>query len=122
MSLDLSQLFNGRNLEESNEKIVEKRDKNKNIEEVYLSKSDEILEPEKHFLHFRKERRSGKVVTMVGLFQIDEDNMKDLLKSLKKSLGTGGTVRGNYLEFQGEIQEKLKKELEKRNFRLKKWD
>jgi translation initiation factor 1 len=119
MSLDLSGLFNGRDLKESNEKIKKEKIL-KEVDEVYISKSDEILEPEKHSLHFRKEKRRGKVVTMVGLFQLEDQKSKELLKSLKKSLGTGGTLRGDYLEFQGEISEKLKIELLKRGFKFKK--
>jgi translation initiation factor 1 len=122
MGLDISQLFNGRDLtEDTPEKgKTEKRDKSETVDEKYLSKSSEILPPQKHQLHFRKEKRRGKVVTMVGVFQLQEREKKELLKSLKKSLSTGGTERGDYLEFQGEISDRLKVELQKREFRFKK--
>jgi translation initiation factor 1 len=69
--------------------------------------STEIKEPNKHQLHFAKEKRRGKVVTIVKPFHLSANDLKALLKTLKKSLGTGGTVKEDALEFQGEIKEKL---------------
>jgi len=108
--LDVSKLFNGRNLAES--------DFQKNAKKKISTSS--ILAPEKHLLHFRKEKRRGKVVTMVGFFQLSESDKKTLLQSIKKSVSTGGTVRDEYLEFQGDIQPKLKDEFIKRGFKFKK--
>jgi len=84
------------------------------------SKSSEILLAEKHFLHFAKEKRRGKVVTLVGEFHLQDKDAKEILKKLKKSLGTGGSYKDNFMEFQGDIPEKLKLALEKLNFRFKK--
>jgi len=81
--------------------------------------STEIKEPDKHQLYFAKEKRRGKVVTIVKPFFLKSNDLKSLLKVLKKKLGTGGTIKENSLEFQGEIQEQLKVQLEKLNYRLK---
>ena len=81
--------------------------------------STEIKEPEKHQLHFSKEKRRGKVVTIVKPFSLSSDELKALLKTVKKRLGTGGTIKDNGLEFQGEVQEKLRVELEKLKYRFK---
>jgi translation initiation factor 1 len=80
----------------------------------------EILLPQKHQLHFAKEKRRGKVVTIVKPFCLAQNNLKDLLKNVKKKLGTGGTVKENTLEFQGELQTQLKTVLENLNYRFKK--
>lgn len=124
MSLDISKLFNGRDLEEenfSNLKKSGKKVKNSKKEEDdrYISQSQEILDPSKHSLHFRIEKRRGKTVTLVGYFQLEDSEKESLLKSLKKELSTGGTLRGDYLEFQGDIKERVKVSLEKRGFRFK---
>jgi translation initiation factor 1 len=79
----------------------------------------ETKEPSKHQLHFAKEKRRGKVVTIVKPFYLENNALKVLLKILKKKLGTGGTIKENTLEFQGEIQEQLKRELEKLEYRIK---
>jgi len=91
-----------------------------NKEKPQKKKASEIKEPNKHQLHFAKEKRRGKVVTIVQPFYLKEKDLKALLKALKKKLGTGGTVKENSLEFQGEIEESLKVHLEKLNYRLKK--
>ena len=82
--------------------------------------SKEILDPAKHFLHFKKEKRRGKTVTLVGPFQITQDNAQEILKTLKKKLGCGGKYEDHFMEFQGELQVKLKELLQQENFRFKK--
>jgi len=79
-----------------------------------------ILPPQKHMLHFSKEKRRGKVVTIVKPFCLAPSDLKSLLKTVKKKLGTGGTVKENTLEFQGELQTKLKPVLENLQYRFKK--
>ncbi|WP_415406704.1 translation initiation factor [Sulfurovum sp. CS9] len=82
--------------------------------------STEVKTPEKHHLHFAKEKRRGKVVTIVKPFYLDKAALQVLLKTLKKKLGTGGTVKEDSLEFQGDIPELLCKHLEALGYRFKK--
>ena len=81
--------------------------------------SSEIKEPNKHQLHFAKEKRRGKVVTIVKPFNLEKSDLQALVKTLKKKLGTGGTVKENSLEFQGDIPEQLRKHLEHLEYRFK---
>jgi translation initiation factor 1 len=92
--------------------------KNKNTP-AKVSDCKEVLAPEKHQLHFAKEKRRGKVVTIVKPFYLNEADLKKLLKQLKSKLGTGGTHKENTLEFQGELQEKLRTALEALGYRFK---
>jgi len=80
---------------------------------------NEIKEPHKHQLHCAKEKRRGKVVTVVKPFYIEKKALQNLLKTLKKRLGTGGTAKDNTLEFQGDIPELLRKNLEALGYRFK---
>jgi len=82
--------------------------------------STEIKVPEKHQLHFAKEKRRGKVVTIIKPFYLDKTALQALLKTLKKKSGTGGTVKEDSLEFQGDIPELLRKHLEALGYRFKK--
>lgn len=82
--------------------------------------STEVKIPQKHQLHFAKEKRRGKVITIVQPFHLSTNDLKSLLKILKKKLGTGGTNKENSLEFQGEIQDNLHIQLEKLNYAFKK--
>jgi len=81
--------------------------------------STSILEPSKHQLHFKKEKRRGKVVTLVGEFSITTEDANATLKLLKKKIGCGGSYKNNYMEFQGELQPKLRELLESEGFRFK---
>ncbi|CAA6802146.1 MAG: Translation initiation factor SUI1-related protein [uncultured Sulfurovum sp.] len=81
--------------------------------------STDIKTADKHQLHFAKEKRRGKVVTIVQPFYLSNNELKALLKILKKKLGTGGTIKENRLEFQGEIKEELKVQLKKLGYALK---
>ena len=78
------------------------------------------LAPEKHQLYFAKEKRRGKTVTIVKPFCLEKGVLQALLKTLKKKLGTGGTVRGNSLEFQGDIPDLIKKHLIAMDYRFRK--
>lgn len=45
---------------------------------------------------------------MVGEFQLDKSASAELLKKLKKKLGCGGAFKDGFMEFQGELKEKLR--------------
>lgn len=90
------------------------------VSEKRKSTTAEIKLPEKHQLVFHKEKRRGKTVTLVGPFSLDEKVLKELLKTVKKKMGCGGTVSEDFLEFQGDIQVKLREQLEAMEYRFKK--
>ena len=81
--------------------------------------SNEILEPSKHFLVFKREKRRGKTVTLVGEFLLPKTDATATLKTLKKKLGCGGSYKDNWMEFQGELKEKLRELLINEDFRFK---
>ena len=92
--------------------------------EIQTSKKAKISsiveEPSKHFLVFKREKRRAKVVTLVGEFHLKKEDANAVLKRIKKKLGCGGSYKDNWMEFQGEMQEKLRDLLLKENFRFKK--
>lgn len=79
----------------------------------------EIKAPQKHQLYMVKEKRKGKVVTIVKPFFIEKKEFQGILKTLKKNLSTGGTLKENALEFQGDIQERLREALMRLDFGFK---
>lgn len=89
------------------------------VEERVSDVQTELLEPAKHMLVFKKEKRRGKPVTLVGPFALANDEAQALLKALKKQLGCGGAYKAQWMEFQGDIQAKLREQLEARAFRFK---
>ena len=81
--------------------------------------ADEEIEPNKHFLHFAKEKSRGKTVTLVGEFFLSKTDASATLKILKKKIGCGGSYKDSYMEFQGDLKEKLRPLLVELNFRFK---
>jgi len=76
----------------------------------------ELKEPKKHRLVFRREKRRGKVVTLVGEFFLEKKEAQKILKKLKTTLACGGSFKDGWMEFQGEVQEKLKTALRNEGF------
>jgi translation initiation factor 1 len=85
-----------------------------------VKKSHDIQEPSKHFLLFKKEKRRGKTVTLVGEFFLELSQANTLLKKLKKKLGCGGKYADGWMEFQGELKEKLRELLLAEEFKFRK--
>jgi len=90
-----------------------------NKEKPAKKQSNEIKSPDKHHLIFAKEKRRGKVVTIIRDFYMEKKQLQALLKELKKSLGTGGTLKESEMEFQGEVQDKLRQLLGEKGFKFK---
>lgn len=90
-----------------------------NKDKPNINSSLQLKEPAKHQLHFAKEKRRGKVVTIVKPFCLNKTDLQALLKTLKKKLGTGGTVKENSLEFQGDIAEKVRTHLKALHYGFK---
>ncbi|HIP46046.1 MAG TPA: translation initiation factor [Campylobacterales bacterium] len=84
-----------------------------------MKSSQEIKAYDKHQLIFAKEKRKGKTVTIVKPFYLEKKELQSLLKTLKKKLATGGSIKEESLEFQGEVKEVLTKELKSLGFKIK---
>ena len=82
-------------------------------------KKETIKPAKQHTLVFKKEKRRGKTVTLVGEFFLDKKEAQKLLKKLKASLACGGSFKDGFMEFQGEVKDKLKELLLKEDFRFK---
>lgn len=89
------------------------------MDEEKTSKTLAILHPTEHRLVFQKEKRRGKVVTLVGPFNLDEEDAQKTLSTLKKSLACGGAYKEGWMEFQGDIASKVREQLEKLTFKFK---
>lgn len=63
--------------------------------------------------------RKGKTVTMVTGLQHNPESMSKLLKKLKAQCGSGGTIKENNLEIQGEHKQKLLDILTKLGYKAK---
>lgn len=57
--------------------------------------------------------RKGKGVTIVSGLSLGEPELKSLAKKLKALCGSGGTVKNECIEIQGDHRDQVKQELEK---------
>ncbi|MEB3272426.1 MAG: translation initiation factor [Prochlorothrix sp.] len=79
------------------------------------------LPPNQQDLRIQASRkgRGGKTVTVITGFQSKPETLKELLKTLKGQCGTGGTVKDQTLEIQGDHRETLLASLMKLGYRAK---
>ena len=71
------------------------------------------------YLHRDSKGRGGSSVTLLKNLTLSEEDMKHLAKRLKQICGSGGTVKNNIIEIQGEHREKIAEELRKMGYRVK---
>ncbi|MCL2934275.1 MAG: translation initiation factor [Trichodesmium sp. MAG_R03] len=63
--------------------------------------------------------RKGKTVTIISGFHSSQETLATLLKQLKNQCGTGGTIKDNEIEIQGEHKQKLLEILTKLGYKAK---
>jgi translation initiation factor 1 len=68
-------------------------------------------------LHRDKKGRGGKTVTVITGLPLGQ--LDALARELKRLCGTGGTVRGDTLEIQGDHRDRLLPALQARGFTVK---
>ncbi len=66
-------------------------------------------------LRIEKEKRRGKLATIISGFNAEED-IKTLAKTLKLKCGAGGSFRGDEILIQGDVREKAKEILQKEGY------
>ncbi len=63
--------------------------------------------------------RKGKGVTVVRGLVLQRDELKTLAKRLKQVCGTGGTVKGDAIEIQGDHRDRVVEELKRAGYDAK---
>ena len=74
---------------------------------------------QKVVVKLEKKARGGKAVTVIEGLQLGSNEQQDLLKKLKTRFGTGGTVKDEALEIQGDHREDIITTLEKIGYKPK---
>ncbi|MGC8644751.1 MAG: stress response translation initiation inhibitor YciH [Thermoplasmata archaeon] len=83
-----------------------------------LTPLDEIARESQVIRIETDKRRYGKFVTIVSGFDPHSEDIKELAKTLKKKTATGGTVKGEKIELQGDQRERVRKVLEEMGFKV----
>jgi translation initiation factor 1 len=87
------------------------------------SKSRKVISLPPHqqtvYLHRDSKGRGGGSVTLLKNLTLSKEDMKYLARRLKQICGSGGTVKDNLIEIQGEHREKIAEELKKMGYKVK---
>jgi translation initiation factor 1 len=70
-------------------------------------------------LRVEKAGRGGKTVTVVFGLPRNEAFLRDLAQDLKRACGTGGAVREDGVELQGDLRDRVREILAAKNFLVK---
>lgn len=88
-----------------------------------VSKARKVISLPPHqqtiYLHRDSKGRHGSSVTLVKNLVLSPEDLKELAKRLKQVCGSGGTVKHNVIEIQGEHRERIAEELKKLGYRVK---
>ena len=71
------------------------------------------------YLHRESKGRGGKTVTVVKNLTLSEKDLKALAKKLKRTCGTGGTIKEGLIEIQGEHRQQIADLLRKEGYQVK---
>ena len=71
------------------------------------------------YLHRDSKNRGGKGVTLLKGLVLTDGDMALLAKKLKQACGSGGTIKDNIIEIQGEHREKIAELLRKLGYKTK---
>jgi translation initiation factor 1 len=79
------------------------------------------LPPQQQTASIRREKkgRGGKTVTVVSGLQLTPDDLKALSKQLKQTCGSGGTVKEDTIEIQGDHRDTIAEKLRQLGYKTK---
>ena len=68
---------------------------------------------------FEKKGRNGKPVTLIEGFEGSEDELKNISKKIKTTLGIGGSAKDGVIVIQGDNRDKIMKILQEMGYKTK---
>jgi translation initiation factor 1 len=71
------------------------------------------------YLHRDSKGRGGKTVTLVKKLILSEEDLRQLATHLKQVCGSGGTIKDNEIEIQGEHRERIAGALQRMGYKVK---
>ena len=79
-----------------------------------------LVAPNKQTARIRKEKRAkGKTVTVVRGLMADDNDFPELLKLLKNKCGSGGSIKEDSIEIQGDCRDQVAVHLSALGFKTK---
>ena len=66
-----------------------------------------------------RQGRGGKTVVVIEGLRLAPEGYQELARSLRQALGTGGTIKDEVIEVQGDLRDRVADLLRKRGYRVK---
>ena len=67
-------------------------------------------------INYESKGRKGKGVTTISGLYTEDINLKTLTKNLKKNCGSGGSIKNNIVEIQGDHRVKVREYLKQKGY------
>ena len=100
------------------------RDQLKNLfpeheEQDFEMPEEKFVQKEPLICKFEKKGRNGKPVTLIEGFEGSEDELKNISKKIKTTLGIGGSEKDGVIVIQGDNRDKIMKILQEMGYKTK---
>ena len=100
------------------------RDQLKNLfpeheEQDFEMPEDKFEQNEPLICKFEKKGRNGKPVTLIEGFEGSEEDLKQISKKIKTTLGIGGSEKDGIIVIQGDNRDKIMKILQEMGYKTK---
>ncbi len=100
------------------------RDQLKNLfpeheEQDFEMPEEKSLQKEPLICKFEKKGRNGKPVTLIEGFEGSEEDLKQISKKIKTTLGIGGSEKDGIIVIQGDNRDKIMKILQDLGYKTK---
>lgn len=100
------------------------RDQLKNLfpeheEQDFEMPEEKFVQIEPLICKFEKKGRNGKPVTLIEGFEGSDDELKNISKKIKTTLGIGGSEKDGVIVIQGDNRDKIMKILQKMGYKTK---
>ena len=84
-----------------------------------IASTEHTQEKKKPLLKIEKDKRKGKIATLITGYEDDSDEVRELAKLLKQRLAVGGSTRDGEILLQGDVRDKLREVLKELGYKVK---
>ena len=84
-----------------------------------IASTELTQEMKKPLLKIEKDKRRGKIATLITGYEDDSEEVRELAKLLKQRLAVGGSTRDGEILLQGDVRDKLREVLKELGYKVK---
>lgn len=81
--------------------------------------NDAVIQKSAVKIYIDRKKRRGKEATVIEGFECDDERLKEVARSMKQSLGCGGSQRDGEILLQGDVRDKAEAALKAMGYKTK---